>query len=51
MIAAGGVPVTTAQDLQRLMLGTEVGRALQITVLRKGALVDVIAELAELRVR
>jgi S1-C subfamily serine protease len=51
MISAGGRPVTTAQDLQRLMIGTEVGTALPITVYRKGALVDVIAELVELRVR
>jgi S1-C subfamily serine protease len=51
MISAGGKPVTTSQDLQRLMIGTEVGRALPITVYRRGALVDVIAELAELRVR
>ena len=51
MISAGGVPVTTAQDLQRMMLGAEVGRPLPITVSRKGALVDVVAELVELRVR
>ena len=51
MISAGGGPVTTAQDLQRLMIGAEVGKALPITVYRRGALVDVIAELAELRVR
>jgi len=51
MISAGGKPVTTSQDLQRLMIGAEVGRALPITVFRRGALVDVIAELAELRVR
>jgi S1-C subfamily serine protease len=51
MISADGVAVTTAQDLQRLMIGAEVGTALPITVFRKGALVDVIAELSELRVR
>jgi S1-C subfamily serine protease len=50
MISAGTTPVTTAQDLQRMMLGAEVGRPLPITVFRKGALVDVVAELAELRV-
>jgi S1-C subfamily serine protease len=48
VISAGGRPVTTAQDLQRLMIATEVGRALPVTVHRKGALVDVVAELAEL---
>lgn len=50
VISAGGVPVMTAQDLQRLMLGAEVGGPLPVTVFRKGALVDVVAELAELRV-
>jgi S1-C subfamily serine protease len=51
MISAGGGPVSTAQDLQRLMIGAEVGTPLPVTVYRKGALVDVIAELSELRVR
>jgi S1-C subfamily serine protease len=50
VIAAGGTPVTSAQDLQRLMLGTQVGRRLPVTVFRRGALVDVVAELAELSV-
>ncbi|HEX6920720.1 MAG TPA: trypsin-like peptidase domain-containing protein [Actinomycetes bacterium] len=48
VIAAGAAPVTTAQDLQRMMLGTEVGRRFPLTVHRQGALVDVVAELAEL---
>jgi S1-C subfamily serine protease len=48
VIAAGGAPVANAQDLQRLMLGTQVGRRLPVTVFRQGALVDVVAELAEL---
>ncbi len=51
MISAAGRPVTAAQDLQRLMIATEVGRPLPITVYRKGALVDVIAQPAELPVR
>ena len=51
MISAGGRPVTRAQDLQRMMLGPKVGTALPVTVYRKGALVDVVAELVELRVR
>jgi S1-C subfamily serine protease len=51
VLTAGGVPITTAQDLQRLMLGAEVGSPLAITVHRKGALVDVVAELVELKVR
>ena len=50
VLSAGGTPVTSAEDLQRLMLGTQVGRRLQVTVFRKGALVDVVPELAELAV-
>ena len=49
VIAAGGEPVSTAQDLQRHMLGTDVGRRFSVTVFRRGALVDVVAELGELR--
>ncbi|MFH5822972.1 S1C family serine protease [Georgenia sp. AZ-5] len=48
VVAAAGAPVRTPQDLQRLMLGTEVGRPLAVTVFRRGALVDVVATLAEL---
>jgi S1-C subfamily serine protease len=48
LITAGGRPVTGAQDLQKLMFGDAIGRPLPITVLRNGALVDVIAEPAEL---
>jgi S1-C subfamily serine protease len=48
LISAGGRPVTGAQDLQKLMFGDAIGRPLPITVLRNGALVDVIAEPAEL---
>jgi S1-C subfamily serine protease len=47
LITAGGRPVQKAQDLQRLMFGEAIGRPLAITVLRNGALVDVIAEPAE----
>jgi len=50
VIAAGSVPVTTAQDLQKLMLGTAAGSRFPVTVFRRGALVDVVVELAELRV-
>jgi len=50
VIASGDIPVTTAQDLQRLMLGTAVGRRFPVTVFRRGALVDVVVELAELLV-
>jgi S1-C subfamily serine protease len=48
LVNAAGKPVTTAQDLQRLMFGEAIGRPLEITVLRNGALVDVIAEPSEL---
>jgi S1-C subfamily serine protease len=48
LLAAGDHPVTAAQDLQRLMFGEAIGRPLAITVMRNGALVDVIAEPSEL---
>ena len=48
LISAGGRPVQKAQDLQRLMFSEAIGRPLAITVLRNGALVDVIAEPSEL---
>jgi S1-C subfamily serine protease len=48
LLTAGGEPVTRAQDLQKLMLSAPIGRALAITVMRNGALVDVFAEPAEL---
>jgi S1-C subfamily serine protease len=44
LITAGGQPVSRAQDLQKLMFSEAIGRPLAITVLRNGALVDVIAE-------
>jgi S1-C subfamily serine protease len=48
LLSAAGGPVASAQDLQRLMFGEAIGRPLPITVVRNGALVDVIAEPAEL---
>jgi S1-C subfamily serine protease len=48
LLTAGGQPVTKAQDLQRLMFGEAIGRPMAITVMRNGALVDVIAEPSEL---
>jgi S1-C subfamily serine protease len=48
LLTAGGREVATAQDLQRLMFAEAIGRSLPITVMRNGALVDVIAEPAEL---
>ena len=43
VLTAAGRPVASAQDLQRLLLGEAVGTPLPVTVLRNGALVDVIA--------
>jgi S1-C subfamily serine protease len=48
LLTAAGAPVGAAQDLQRLMFGEAIGRPLAITVVRNGALVDVIAEPTEL---
>jgi S1-C subfamily serine protease len=50
IISAGGRPVENVQALLRLMLGPAIGTRLPITVLRKGALVDVVAVPAELGV-
>ena len=48
LLSAGGQPVEKSQDLQRLMFSEAIGRPLAITVMRNGALVDVIAEPSEL---
>ncbi len=48
LLSAAGSPVGKAQDLQRLMFSEAIGRPLAITVMRNGALVDVIAEPSEL---
>jgi S1-C subfamily serine protease len=48
LLTAGGQPVRTSQDLQRQMFAEAIGRPLAITVMRNGALVDVIAEPSEL---
>ena len=48
VLTAAGEPVRDAQGLQRLMFAEAIGRPLQITVTRNGALVDVIAEPTEL---
>jgi S1-C subfamily serine protease len=48
LLSAGGHEVATAQDLQRLMFADAIGRPLAITVMRNGALVDVITEPSEL---
>ncbi len=48
IVTAGGKPVERTQALQRLMLGPAIGTRLPITVLRRGAFVDVVAIPAEL---
>lgn len=48
LLTAAGNPVQKAQDLQRLMFSEAIGKPLAITVMRNGALVDVIAEPSEL---
>jgi S1-C subfamily serine protease len=48
LLSAAGSPVEKAQDLQRLMFSDAIGRPIAITVMRNGALVDVIAEPVEL---
>jgi len=48
VIAANGTKVLTAQDLQKLMLNLRAGSRLTVTLIRNGALVDVVAALSEL---
>jgi S1-C subfamily serine protease len=48
VVSAGGRPVQSVQGLQRLMLGPAIGTRLDVTVLRKGAFVDVVTIPAEL---
>src|ERR1700742_4618910 len=48
LLNAGGHEVGSAQDLQRLMFAEAIGHPLPVTVMRNGALVDVIAEPAEM---
>lgn len=48
VISANGAKVHTAQDLQKLMLSLRAGSRLSVTLMRNGALVDVVASLSEL---
>ncbi|HEY1321571.1 MAG TPA: trypsin-like peptidase domain-containing protein [Streptosporangiaceae bacterium] len=48
LLTAAGTPVEKAQDLQRLMFDEAIGKPFAITVMRNGALVDVIAQPSEL---
>lgn len=49
LLSANTEPVTSAQALQRQMLGDAIGQPLALTVLRSEALVDVVATPIELR--
>jgi S1-C subfamily serine protease len=49
LLSADGMAVTSAQSLQRLMLGDAIGQPLALTVFRSEALVDVIVTPEELR--
>ncbi|MDG4828638.1 trypsin-like peptidase domain-containing protein [Solwaraspora sp. WMMD1047] len=51
IISAGGRPVQSVQALLKLMLGPAIGTRLPITVLRRGALVDVVTVPTELAAR
>ena len=48
LLTVAGKPVAVSQDLQRQMFSDAIGKPLAITVMRNGALVDVIAEPSEL---
>jgi S1-C subfamily serine protease len=48
LVAVGGTPAASSGELQRLMVADAIGRRVEITVWRNGALVDVIAVPGEL---
>jgi S1-C subfamily serine protease len=48
ILNAGGQPIQSVQALQRLMLGPAIGSRLPVTLLRRGALVDVVITPTEL---
>ena len=43
VLAADGKPLRDAQSLQRVLFEEAIGRRMEVTVVRNGALVDVIA--------
>jgi S1-C subfamily serine protease len=49
LLAVDGQPLQDAQSLQRLMFDEAIGRRTEVTALRNGALVDVVATPTELR--
>ena len=48
MVAVAGMPLGSSTELQRRMFEDAIGRRVEITVWRNGALVDVIAVPREL---
>ena len=48
MLEAGRQPVAAAQSLQRLLFAEAIGEPLPVTVVRSGAMVDVVAVPSEL---
>ncbi len=48
LVAVGGTPAASSGELQRLMVADAIGKRVEITVWRNGALVDVIAVPGEL---
>jgi S1-C subfamily serine protease len=48
VLTVDGNPVSTSGDLQRLMVAEAIGQRLEVTVVRNGALVDVVLVAAEL---
>ena len=48
VLAVNGTPLGDAQSLQRLLLDDAIGSRTEVTVLRNGALVDVVARPSEL---
>ena len=51
IMTAGGRPVSGVQALLKLMLGPAIGTRLPVTLLRRGALVDVVTVPVELSIR
>jgi S1-C subfamily serine protease len=49
VIALGGQPITSATGVQRQMVENAIGRRMEMTLWRNGALVDVVVEPQELR--
>jgi len=48
ILAVDGIPLRDAQSLQKRLFADAIGRPMEITVVRNGALVDVIAQPTEL---